>query len=218
MLKADSALSTRRSITGGKFTRMDSLAAVAAHKAPFGIIKTFFLFAPLVIVPLGLELGAVVAPVRFAWTLNWARVLQPASAVMVVAAFCLPPGLRAGALTLPWLVVCFLVALGGLSSLPKDSRSLGAIAVNISRVDLLVAGTWLLLSRLGIQPLGFREPIAYSPPCTSTTRGLPPRCLPDPCSNSRGVMIAIPAPVQPLWVSSSLCPSYSPPVSYFHLH
>ena len=159
MLKADSARSTRRAVTVGIILWTATLAAVAAQKAPFGIIELFFLFVPLVIVPLGLELGAVVAPVRFAWTLNWARVLQPASAMMVVAAFCLPPGWRAGALILPWLMVCFLVALGGLSSLLNDSRSLGAIAVNISRVDLLVAGTWLLLSRLGIQPLGFREPI-----------------------------------------------------------
>jgi hypothetical protein len=69
-----------------------TLAGVAAGKAPFGVMEMLFLFAPLVVVPLGLQLGTVVAPVKRDWTLGWARALQPASAIMVVTAFCVPPG------------------------------------------------------------------------------------------------------------------------------
>jgi len=158
MLKGDMRRLTRRSLTVGVFLWTVVLATVAAGKAPFGIVEMLFLFAPLIVVPLGLELGSIVAPARWKWGLNLAVVLQPPAAIAAIASFWLKPGPSAGILVVPWLVVCLLVALAGLSS-GLDLKTLGAIAINVSRIDLAVAAVWLILSRLGIQPMGFREPI-----------------------------------------------------------
>ena len=158
MLKETTVRSTRRSLTLGVVSWALVLATVAAGKAPFGVIEMLFLFAPLIVVPLGLELGSIVAPARWKWVLNLAMVLQPAAAIAAIASFWLRPGPSAGVLVVPWAVVCLLVALAGLSSV-FELKTLGSVAVNVSRMDLGVAAVWLLLSRLGIQPMGFREPI-----------------------------------------------------------
>ena len=158
-MKTDISRLTRRSLTIGVILWGVLLAAVAAGKAPFGFIEILFLFAPLVIVPMGLELGALFAPVSWQWTLDLARSLQAGAALSAVAAFWMPPGLVAGLLVIPWVVVCSLIALAGLSSFRLTGQSLGQLAANISRVDLAIAAGWLLLSRLGIRPLGFQEPI-----------------------------------------------------------
>lgn len=158
MPKENISRSTRHSLTVGVVSWALVLATVAAGKAPFGVIEMFFLLAPLIVVPLGLELGSIVAPARWKWALSLAMVLQPPAAIAAIVSFWLKPGPSAGILVVPWLVVCLLVALAGLSTV-LDLKTLGAIAVNVSRMDLAVAAVWLLLSRLGIQPMGFREPI-----------------------------------------------------------
>ena len=59
-----------------------------------GAIELLFLFGPLVIVPLGMELGRGMGGTGRLEEL--ARRLQPVGAGMVVVAMCLPPGRRAG--------------------------------------------------------------------------------------------------------------------------
>src|SRR5580658_9973354 len=103
-------LSLRRASRGSSFARNDKTdvgapgwgagGAVLARMgiARIGVIELMFLFAPLVIVPLGMELGRVggfesgVAR-RLA---SAAQILQPLGAVLAVGAGCLPPGERAG--------------------------------------------------------------------------------------------------------------------------
>ncbi len=80
--------------------------------ARIGVIELMFLFAPLVIVPLGIELGRVkgfesgVARGLAAA----AQTLQPVGAVLAVVAVCLSPGERAGFLAGAWMVVCGIMA------------------------------------------------------------------------------------------------------------
>jgi FtsH-binding integral membrane protein len=123
------------------------------------VIELLFLFAPLVIVPLGLELGRIIASAGSDGLQNVARILQPFAAALAVVSFWFPPGWVAGALAVPWLAVCALVALAGLLSLARSTHSLPAMAVNLGRMDLAVAGGWLLVSRLGMRPMDFQEPI-----------------------------------------------------------
>ena len=131
-----------------------------------------FLFAPLVIVPLGLELGRVLGgggPLQ-----QLARRLQPAGAALAVVAMLLPPGRRAGFAALGWLLICVLVAGDGVLKLlrvlsgnaggsPFDYRSgqvrAARIAMGIAQLDLAVGGAWLVASRLGMRPMGIQEPI-----------------------------------------------------------
>ena len=83
--------------------------------ARIGVIELMFLFAPLVIVPLGMELGRVrgfesgVAR----GLASAAQTLQPLGAVLAVAAVCLPPGVRAGIVAAGWMGVCALISAAG---------------------------------------------------------------------------------------------------------
>jgi len=132
--------------------------------ARLGAIELLFLFAPLVIVPLGMELGRVFGGRGRLQEL--ARRLQPAGGALAVVAMWLPPGRRAGLVALGWLLICALAAGAGFVDL---LRALWAVAgggaratrivIGIAQVDLAVGGTWLLASRLGMRPMGIQEPI-----------------------------------------------------------
>jgi YndJ-like protein len=138
--------------------------------ARLGAIELLFLFAPLVIVPLGMELGRVLGGDGRLQEL--ARRLQPAGAALAVVAMWLPPGRRAGLAALGWLLICGLVAGDGVLklvfALSKDAGE-GAratrvahakrVAMGMAGVDLAVGGAWLVASRLGMRPMGIQEPI-----------------------------------------------------------
>jgi hypothetical protein len=134
--------------------------------AEIGAIELMFLFAPLVIVPLGMELGRVMGsdtPLT-----RFARRIQPLAAALTVAALWLPPGRPAGGLACAWMVVCLsmtLAALLDLSSLARSrpdrstSSTMQRITVAVAQLDLTVGGAWLAASRLGLWPMGIQEPI-----------------------------------------------------------
>jgi hypothetical protein len=134
--------------------------------AEIGAIELMFLFAPLVIVPLGMELGRVMGsdtPLT-----RFARRIQPLAAALAVAALWLPPGRPAGGLACAWMVVCLsmtLAALLDLSSLARSrpdrstSSTMQRITVAVAQLDLTVGGAWLAASRLGLWPMGIQEPI-----------------------------------------------------------
>jgi hypothetical protein len=132
--------------------------------ARLGAIELLFLFAPLVIVPLGMELGR---GIEGAGRLGeWARRLQPLGAGFAVVAMWIGPGWRAAAVSLGWMVICLLMAGSGLTSLVRAlwidaDRSVRAtrIVIAIARIDLVVGGAWLVASRLGMRPMGIQEPI-----------------------------------------------------------
>ena len=140
--------------------------------ARLGAIELMFLFGPLVIVPLGLELGRGMGVTgRLA---SLAQRLQPVGAALAVVAMCVAPGRKAGWFAVGWLVICGLVAGGGFVDFvramwgdagggPFDSRSGQVratwIVLSIARMDLAVGGAWLVASRLGMRPMGIQEPI-----------------------------------------------------------
>ena len=137
--------------------------------ARIGVIELVFLFAPLVIVPLGMELGRVrgasLAPVG-RWLEQWAQVLQPLGAVLAALAMLLPPGKWAGVAASGWAVVCTFMGASGIAELGKvlADRSVrptrvAEIAAAVARIDLGVGGAWLVASRLGMRPMGIQEPV-----------------------------------------------------------
>jgi hypothetical protein len=133
--------------------------------ARIGAIELMFLFAPLVIVPLGIELGRGMGGGGRLEALAWR--LQPLGAGMAVVAIWLPPGKRAGIVALGWLLFCVLVAGAGLVEFMapwKDAgRSTRATLIRttlaVARIDLAVGGAWLVASRWGMRPMGIQEPI-----------------------------------------------------------
>jgi len=149
--------------------------------ARIGAIELMFLFAPLVIVPLGMELGRVMG--GGGQLEDLARRLQPVGAAIVVVAIWLPPGRRAGILALGWLMVCGLIAGGEIVRIFRREREIWgksagespaptlavptrvvrprvtAIAIAVARIDLAVGAAWLVASRWGMRPMGIQEPI-----------------------------------------------------------
>jgi YndJ-like protein len=169
----------------GRWARMWATAGAAAWAvlavlarigvARIGAIELMFLFGPLVIVPLGMELGRVLG--GGGWPVEVARRIQPLGAGLAVAAMCMPPGRTAAFVALGWMVVCALMAwdgavdLGGITWRGRTSESpvptgvvpvptrVAAIAIAVARIDLAVGGAWLVASRLGMRPMGIQEPI-----------------------------------------------------------
>lgn len=119
------------------------------------------LLASFVVVPLGLALNLGMEPrMTRSWTGGLALGLLLPAAIARTYAFTKEPGLTAALLALPWLAVTGLVAVCGHQRLrargwaaPED------VCADVGQVFLAVGGGWVLLSRGGVQPMGFREPI-----------------------------------------------------------
>jgi hypothetical protein len=130
------------------------------HRAPLGIIELLFLFAVLAVVPLGLELARPTNREVGTALLRAACVLQPLAAFCVVCAFWRPPGRVAAAFCVPWLTFALIAAASGIAPwLRKNSRSSASLIVSVAQFDLAFGSGWLVLSRAGIRPMGFVEPI-----------------------------------------------------------
>jgi hypothetical protein len=155
----------------GRWARVCAIAGAAAWAviavlarlgiARIGSIELLFLFAPLVIVPLGMELSRAMGV--GGWCLEVARRIQPLAAAMAVLAVCMPPGRKAAIVAAGWMVVCGLMAWSGLTDLIRTLKTRAELVVQIAlavaRIDLAVGGAWLVASRLGIHPIGIQEPI-----------------------------------------------------------
>ena len=129
------------------------------RKAPLGVIELLLLFAVLVVVPLGLNLARLL---KSAGALGgrFTSLLQPVAALAVVVSFWQKPGLVAAGLCLPWCVLGAFVAVAGAWSLYRqERRSLADLAIAVAGVDLAFASGWLAVSRAGLHPAGFQEPI-----------------------------------------------------------
>ena len=126
-------------------------------RARFGIIELLFLLAPLVIVPLGMELTG-----RLTGTFDpfdAVRIFQVPATLAVAVAFWLPPGRTAAILSAPWLLQCVLMAGRRLLEWWRQERTAESMILNIAYVDLVLGSAWLVLSRAGFRPMGFQEPI-----------------------------------------------------------
>lgn len=138
------------------------LAVLArAGLARIGAIELVFLFAPLVIAPLGMSLGQAIG--GGSRLVEIAQRVQPLGAACAVMAMCLPPGRWAGIAALVWMMVCLLLCSAGVMDLFSAPWSGVGRSVRwslaIARIDLIVGGAWLVASRLGMRPMGIQEPI-----------------------------------------------------------
>jgi energy-converting hydrogenase Eha subunit A len=141
-----------RNATIGALAWTAVAVSALTERGPFGLIETLFLLAPLVLVPLALDglgprLGAL-AP----WQLG--------AALAAAASFLLPRGPAAAALAAVWLAFTLALAREGLRHLHTHGVGDPAEAA-IAAGPLLVpvGGGWLTASRLGLEPMGFTEPI-----------------------------------------------------------
>ena len=147
------------SLCGGAVWAVFAMLA-GLRRAPFGIIELLFLFAPLVIVPLGLELARrrLRSPCSDQ-TEGASPILQILAALAVSLAFWLPPGRTAAVLSVAWLLLCLFLAGQRFLQLLRHPLTSLSLLLTLAHFDLLLAATWLVTSRAGFRPMGFQEPI-----------------------------------------------------------
>jgi hypothetical protein len=125
------------------------------------IIDLLFLLAPWVDVPLANSLippldtqGMPDAQHR---SIKW---MVPPAALLATFSFFLPTGISAAFCAGAWLLVCALFTVSGLRRLWKyRTFSFSQFCFAMGEGYLIVGGTWLVTSRMGLQPVGFQEPI-----------------------------------------------------------
>lgn len=128
-------------------------AAAGAGGLAWGVVEPLFLLAPLVLVPMATALVDRPPPGDL-------RVTLPVGALAAAAALALRAGPAAGALAIAWLAVTVRLALIGVRRLARRGAPDAAeTAIDLGLLALPVGGAWFVASRLGLSPMGFREPI-----------------------------------------------------------
>jgi len=140
------------------------VALVVTSRSRFARLNTIellFLLAPLVVVPVGLELCArLVRAEQLGVSLRVVRWIQFPAAVCAIAAFWRPPGIMAATLALPWLALgCFMGVVALRKLIRGALKRLNTACVVASFLYLPIGCAWFTASRLGISPMGFQEPI-----------------------------------------------------------
>jgi len=137
------------------------LAASRLHFVRLTTIELLFLLAPLVVVPMGLELCTrFVRAEQLGVSLRIVRWFQLPAALCAVVAFWRPASIAAAMLALPWL--CFGGFMGGVALLNLvrgGVKKLNVACVTTSFLYLPVGCAWLIASRIGMSPMDFQEPI-----------------------------------------------------------
>ena len=150
----------RRSAVAGAFAWLLLLLSTTSDSEETEMIHKVVFFAFLVIVPLGLSL---VTPVeqRAGFALYRIAVLvQPLAAVIAIASFFFEKGILSAVLSSVWLVLNAIVALCGLGRLAaRGLYPLHEASVDAGLFYLPVAGVWLIVYRLGVQPFAYGETI-----------------------------------------------------------
>lgn len=116
-------------------------------------VQVVLLLGPLVVVPLGIRYSG--AWLRFLQPIGWA--LFP-SALLTCLPYCVPQMDLLGFAAAPWLMWCVMAAVLAFRHFIGSSQ-FSALPLLVGFLYLPVGAAWLLADRLGIHPLGFRDPI-----------------------------------------------------------
>ncbi len=145
----------KRSAAGGVIVWLITLLLTTSDSEQAELVHKVVLWAVLVIVPLGLS---VVAEERGLYKL--VVYAQPIAALFTVASFFVEKGRLSAALASAWLILNILIALLGLVRLTsRGFQRIEELSIDAGLLYLPVAGGWLVIYRLGIQPFDFGEMI-----------------------------------------------------------
>lgn len=145
--------------TAGLIVWLVLLLITTADSWQFELIHKVVFFAIWVVVPLALSLVSPEGP-RQALLYRFAVLAQPLGALLTSASFLLEKGLVSAVLSSSWLIVNVLIALFGLARLVRRGLyPLAESSIDAGFLYLPVAGGWLVIYRLGIQPFDYGETI-----------------------------------------------------------
>ena len=146
----------KRSAAGGVVVWLITLLLTTSDSEQTELIHKVVFWAVLVVVPLGLSVvdqsgSRLYKLIVFA---------QPVAALLTIASFFFEKGGLSAALASTWLVLNALVALLGLLRLTsRGFHHIEELSIAAGLLYLPVAGAWLVIYRLGIQPFDYGEMI-----------------------------------------------------------
>src|SRR6185369_1652974 len=145
----------KRSAAGGVIVWLITLLLTTSDSEQAELVHKVVFWAVLVIVPLGLSVVAdqskLYRVVVFA---------QPVAALITVASFFVGKGVLSAALASAWLILTILIALLGLVRLTtRGFQRIEELSIEAGLLYLPVAGAWLVIYRLGVQPFDYGEMI-----------------------------------------------------------
>jgi hypothetical protein len=133
-------------------TSSDSHETELIHKIVF--------YAFLVIVPLALSLVPAGDQRGSLGLLRLILLVQPVAAIITIASFFVEKGLLSAGLSLAWFILTALIAMFGLTRLlARRFYPLEELSIDAGLLYLPVAGLWLVVYRLGVQPFDYGETI-----------------------------------------------------------
>ena len=148
----------KRSAVAGLIAWVVLLLGTTADSASIELIHRIVLFGVMVVVPLGLSL---VPPSTDSWLYNIAVATTSLAAILTTISFFLDKGVLAAVLVCGTFVVYIVIALYGVTRLISRGgpTPLAELSIDAGLLYLPVAGAWLVIYRLGIQPFGYGETI-----------------------------------------------------------
>jgi len=156
-------LNSKRTAAVGFITWLVLLLWPSADSASTELIHKLLLFGMLVVVPLGLSLIPPPSSDRDLtfWTYNIAVALTSNAAAAALLSLFLNKGLLAALLVCGWFIATCVIALYGLMRLILRGSlfPLSELSIDAGLMYLPIAGAWLVIYRLGIQPFGYGETI-----------------------------------------------------------
>jgi hypothetical protein len=122
-------------------------------------LDLILLLALLIIAPLAIPLALQTLPLQRDWLRSWQRptvVLQPVATLIGGISFLFHTGPLAAVAATAWLLFTGFIAVQAVARLRQVGRaSLITICPAVALIYLPIGGTWLVIARLGLQPLGF---------------------------------------------------------------
>lgn len=145
----------KRSAAGGVIVWLIILLLTTSDSEQAEFVHKVVFWAVLVIVPLGLSVvgdqSKLYRLVVFA---------QPVAALITISAFFVQKGVLSAALASAWLILNILIALLGLIRLTaRGFHRVEELSIDAGMLYLPVAGAWLVIYRLGVQPFDYGEMI-----------------------------------------------------------
>ena len=153
-------LNPKRSALAGVIAWVMLLLWPTADSASTELIHRVVLFGVMVVVPLGLSLVRPPSDRSASvWLSNIAVALTSLAAIFTVISFFLDKGVMAAVLVCGTFIVYIVIALYGVTRLfsRRSVFPLAELSIDAGLIYLPVAGAWLVVYRLGIQPFGYGE-------------------------------------------------------------
>jgi hypothetical protein len=149
----------KRSAAAGVVVWLITLLLTTSDSELAEMVHKVVLFAIFVIVPLGLS---VVGPGDQSRSRLYKLLVyvQPVAALLTLKSFLFEKGVLSAAFASAWLVFNSLVALFGVVRLKsRRLHPIEELSIDAGLLYLPVAGSWLVIYRLGVQPFGYGEMI-----------------------------------------------------------